>query len=722
MAELLIYNEVIAVDQSDIKKFIDNELTVVSRIDVSKLIESELIVSSRADISKFFYNEITVVPSPSKRETISSNAIITPHHLMNILSDTKIKVLGKITTILSNAVVSMKYSSDILSDACIFRQPKQTINSEAEIFHPHVNIVSDASILKTYIQNIFSDARILVHHKLKTLTNLTTKLRRKTLVQLSFITAKNRILRICDSNLTTMFRAKQSFVTDLRTKLSNYDDIQPKTLDSIIVKKDGIELYDVDYSTLKLQFNLGRTPSNASFILARYHDRINQDINGNTSIITNKNKIEIYDDTILLFIGYITQIKAESTTDTVAVVAEDARYKLYSSSYKIEYGIKYDTDSATPFPNYTLFSKSTAVAITEILDLLVSSGDIAGYDTVDFGFLSEYVENTSDCGSLLDSLISNSANVNWYIDAYEYVRFQKIESGTQKTLALSSINERRHLYDVIVDNINLNEAGSSYYSSLEVHLGKVYKKIYGGFIVYQEWLDVHGVWNMPPGKQDVRIFNFQGFKRDGDNGYGANFIGEGPMTYASVNGGHADFQWLEDDSIVDSGIVVIGSGQPKKIYYSSNSDKKISNTFREVAQADGPWGPNTNWLYESTEETYDYTSYALDNAQFELSQNNKLTSSATVTLSLDAFEYYNIKLNDLIGLSNTLILNFYNNQNGFPLNIENINIDCATRIVTLSLTNYGKTYYQRTVSALQNYQAPTHKQIEYQHSYWVHGV
>ena len=86
-----------------------------------------------------------------------------------------------------------------------------------------------------------------------------------------------------------------------------------------------------------------------------------------------------------------------------------------------------------------------------------------------------------------------------------------------------------------------------------------------------------------------------------------------------------------------------------------------------------------------------------------MSQNNKLVTEASITLLLDAFEYYNITFKDLINITNTLQTNIYKNNNGFPLNIDSISINCSNRIVSLNLTNYGKTYYQRKGNYLKNY-------------------
>ena len=50
--------------------------------------------------------------------------------------------------------------------------------------------------------------------------------------------------------------------------------------------------------------------------------------------------------------------------------------------------------------------------------------------------------------------------------------------------------------------------------------------------------------------------------------------------------------------------------------------------------------------------------------------------------------------------------NIYKDTNGFPLNISNISINYFTRTVTLSLTNYGKSYYEKSKNYLFKYTPP----------------
>ena len=116
-----------------------------------------------------------------------------------------------------------------------------------------------------------------------------------------------------------------------------------------------------------------------------------------------------------------------------------------------------------------------------------------------------------------------------------------------------------------------------------------------------------------------------------------------------------------------------------------------------------PSGNGYDYLVAISEENYDLKNYAIDVAQHELSQINKLITQGAITLLLDAYTYYKLSFKDRINLTNTIRANIYKNSNGFPLHIDGISIDCSTRKVTLSVTNYGKSAYLRSVSYLKGY-------------------
>jgi len=582
----------------------------------------------------------------------------------------------------------------------------ETLNLSDDI---HVNI-NQENIELTETINLSEDVRA-TNGKYIFSTDLRTKIS-KVFKCLTNLITNIRTLKKYSTKLYTKAISSNKFLTDLRTRVSDYDAIQPGNLDDFIVKLDGIELTDVDYSTLRITYNQNSTPSNATFTLGRYHDKLDYKLNNVFSEITNENKIEVYDGTLKIFTGYITQINANSNTETVSITAEDCRYKMSKISMELWYGGTYNLEEG----DYnTVYSKNVNVAILEVISEISSL--ISGYDTPTFGtlFVPEYNNSYNDCASLLTDLITNSANASWYIDANERLMFSKVGQGDIKTLQLSSVGNKRHVYDTIVDNVVLNKKIDSYCTSYNVKLGKHIIKTwnrteFSGIVAYP--------WELKD-KPEFTDFRFQ--KQYTNKklyvGSGVTIVGVYVQDKGWIIEPFIVIQYLAKYSEDDLGDITVGSGEPKKTLDLTNYGKKEINviwmekTKKELNEMG--YFKNAEWFKGSDDsqvyltkiqgESYDYSIFAKDLANFNLSQNIKLITQSTVTLLLNAYKYNDIKLNNRINLSNTIESNIYNNNNGFPLNIDSISIDCATRIVTLNLTNYGKNWYEKTGNYINNY-------------------
>jgi hypothetical protein len=169
------------------------------------------------------------------------------------------------------------------------------------------------------------------------------------------------------------------------------------------------------------------------------------------------------------------------------------------------------------------------------------------------------------------------------------------------------------------------------------------------------------------------------------------------------------YQWQRINTTTDLTDITVGSGEPKKTIYLTSYGKKTSNGHYEERERVRDWYLNNRtevWLCWVKDNTYDYTTFATDLANFELSQSNKLLTTANVSLLLDAYKYYGLTFANLINLTNTIKSNIYNNQNGFPLNIEGIHIDCSRRVVNMSLTNYAKSWYAKSQNVNSTYEIP----------------
>lgn len=644
--------------------------------------------------------------------------------IQNITSDANIKTLGNQQIINSDSnikVIGMQ--KEITSDAKIIFQ----------------RYITSDSIIKTVNnqQNITSDATIQSIIKLPIDTNFFTRLIKSLIVQTSLSTIINRTLGKITTKLNTCLSINNTVETNLSTRLTSYNTIAPRPLDSIIVYKDGIALTDVNYSTLKIQYNLNSTPSNATFTLARHHDDLDHNLFGGSSIITANNIITVYDGSILLFKGYIRRINANSSDDTVGITAEDIRYRINEIEVSLYYG---------GYNSKEIFDENITETIYNTIDsALIYVLGVAGITPVGVGsgFVPEPTYFVGKCGEIIDTLIGNSMTANWYTDVNEKFIIQKVATGQIKTLPLSGINMHRHIYDTVLNDITLNKTTSSYAKSLEVKLGKEVVKAYVNWQclgrhyyftrnLAMEWDTGGAPLNDPVNGQpnagnwryvDYTMFMDEKTKKDitTDLNYIKNVQLKGheePQIFATqtahwYTGNQicldpffiwapeslaplvqvqyiAQYKWL--DYTVDLPSISVGSGIPKKKLDLSQYGMKIVQNPPMITKQ---WGTKT-WLGWQYEEAYDYTVYARDLANFELNQNNKLLTEASITLLLDAYEYYGINLSSLINLSNTTLPNIYNNTNGFPLNISGVTIDCATKMVTLNTSNYGKSFYKRT--------------------------
>jgi hypothetical protein len=652
--------------------------------------------------------EVELLESGTPSESISDSIILDDTWLLQLNPDNQAIsdsiILDDDWSILSNP--DQENSSDILdlSDQWFINK-----NPEDEIFSENV-FLSD-----NWFTDLTGEFSTIFNTQLNTVLNsflnIFTDLRTSFFTKTSYQTHLN--LKVLE---------EISYSTDLRTRNSSYDLVPIGTLNDFIVKLDGTELLDVDYNTLNITLNLNTTPSRAEFVLARRHDNLDKMLDGSTSIITANNKIQIYDGIILLFTGYISEINADSSTDTVTVIAEDVRRQLSQISFELEYGGAYlpdsnhngipdeidtNTDNYND-PSYIKKDINTYHAFTNVITEVGSL--ISGVDDYSFlgSYTPEYTKNFNDCNSFIDQLVRQTANANWYIDENERLKFQKIDNGQIKNIPLSSLNLKRHPYDLILSNVQLNKMPVGYAQSLTVKRG------YNDVKTWRRQ-EFKGYINFDPSvlqqSSELSYIDFQVWGQD----FGVNrlYVGINQIIYGAVGIDGwillpiVDVQWAYTSHkyLPD---ITIGAGLPNKTLFLQSYGVKSTNAQWTEAQRQTSYlSPTTTWLVHRTEAFYDLQNYLLDLANFELSQNNKKVTSATASMLLDAYEYYNLNFADLINFTNTLQINIYKDNNGFPLNINGIQIDCSKRIVTLNLTNYGKSWYVKTKSYIANYTPPS---------------
>lgn len=610
----------------------------------------------------------------------------------------------------SDEIIEISEESEFQED---LQKDEEIIISEESVISQSLEKIEEDEIIEISEESQIGEVGDIDEIFSTDLRTLIAKAQRYATYLLTFLFSSQKY----NTKLKTKVDTEEIFDTDLRVRYDDYDSIDIGGLDDFLVKLDGSELTDVDYSTLRITYTLNSTPSSATFVLARRHDNFDYQLDGTHSEISDENKIEIYDGSIKIFTGYITQVQGLSQTDTIQITAQDIRYQLSRVSVDLWYGGKWEQDEDDE-DKYNEYKRTIGYALNTVLSTI--SSYISGYDTIPFAtsHVPEYVETNSPASNLLDTLITQTANANWYIDENERLRFQQIGRGSIKSIPLSSLTVHRHAYDAIITDVTLNRQSSAYAKQLTVKMGshiirKWARREFSG------WMS-----NIPEFYRNLKEklnFCFQQWDERRSNRW---YVGINETIYGYVSSDGwvlkpvvvIQYQTYDEDDDLDD--IIVGSGSPTRtIHLNSYGKKEVTNRWEEKLKIGnkggndgGIGGPDEDdipYLVSVREESYDHTAYATDIANFELSQNNQLLSIATITLLLDAYHYYGLNLASRVNLTNTIGANIYNNNNGFPLNVDRIEFDCSTRIVSLSLTNYGKSWYVKTANYMSKYTPPS---------------
>ena len=163
-------------------------------------------------------------------------------------------------------------------------------------------------------------------------------------------------------------------------------------------------------------------------------------------------------------------------------------------------------------------------------------------------------------------------------------------------------------------------------------------------------------------------------------------------------------QHMYDNTTVELGYYYVGTAPYKEV--NTRNGKYIA--------WGGYWQDKSDGLYTVTNKHYDYTGYDRQFAEIEyqkmLNINDSILplTSASIDLTLDALLFYNLALLTKINIVNTIESNIYNNSNGFPLSIKEVNISSQNMKVNLSVDN------KKSISELDalDEQLPTDEQLD----------
>jgi len=442
--------------------------------------------------------------------------------------------------------------------------------------------------------------------------------------------------------------------TDARWIQFEYDEISqsPINYTDIQVKINGTDLAPLDDVNLK-SISITHTKedkSTASFQLHRKHDKINFDNQGNSSQITNNNAVQILINGNTEFSGTIQSLTADSQTETVFVVAE--------------------MDEPADRRSVILLPLSTIGQSLHSYDCLV-----------------DVISNEKPTLNT-DVLITNENGLFW--DGAEWVGTRNSGLSFVSVVAAQAYIDNHNVLSLFTSQDIWTvpyKANPEYFNGIQVNLGTE--------ISQQNWrynslADVaddieDGTFTPLQGWEYFWFASFENFITNTINtsyNYLGTTLGSLSTDTWRVTGASYHLQKREEDISTDLGWYYVGS-EPYQIISTENG--RLITKNRDEPKSDG--------LYRVKDESYDYEQYAKDVADLEYSKLKNINdtilprTSASISVSLDAYYFYRLKLLTRINLENTTTANLYRNSNGFPVAIKSITVSTDNMTVTCQCDN-----------------------------------
>lgn len=443
-------------------------------------------------------------------------------------------------------------------------------------------------------------------------------------------------------NSNFVFLKTENNIVNSDIRFSQYDYGE----ESIIARTDfhvyinGVETGDVTLDSIRVT-KADETKNSASFSVARKHDDLDRTLEGVSSEITNHNAVIIKIKDITIFTGTIKEIQCYST-ERIDITAESANFG--------------EVDFSTV--NLSLQSLNTQLSI---------------YDVI-----------LNDINIFNPSIDENEENPLIYkgvsVDLGDSIIQTVIRTGELGRYPSISINTGEGNFH----NHNL---------AIEVNQG-TYKPNpnYTYFWWVSGWKkDTKGFWNLLNYSLRNNVFSVD-YKNSWFYNNLAYYIG---TSLSDVNSGifHFDFVRAIKQQVFDPITVVLGDytlgSAPYKTISARNGKKfypprYVDDSFFGLI-LDRPYGHN-------------HIQYAKDVAAIEFDKMKTINDEilpvtrANINLTVDAYLYYNMKLNTRLNLDNTSLAGTYKNNNGFPVSVKGIEISSNSMQVKLICDNTKSKY------------------------------
>lgn len=476
---------------------------------------------------------------------------------------------------------------------------------------------------------------------------------------------------------------------------------------------DSVELVstDLDLRSINISKTVGEK-SEATFLLARRHDDLNTNLEGNNIAINAQNDVRIDIGTTTIFEGKISELNClyQESTDQVEVRA------LSNSE-----GVFQFNNINLPLPSldeqlsiYHILMQNPNI-FNPALDDQDNNPDQFNGILADLGQIEKEnlirLSSFTDGGALAEDILDGAFNPKQNFTYFWFVRAGLITPEVSQT---STPNQGgNNLEDGFLPLI---EFPTTEFPDFNIN-DNIFNPSYNDFVTsfaIQRYVGTSlsglssDLWDLISASYKYQRI----YENDIDasiitedfEGGGSTFTLEDNPTYGFssvrtvlVNGLERDFTFTGLNQVnIPSGT---NTNDTVKIAYGIRDFAVGTAPFRIISVRNGEFIPKETWVdkadgfYREKKDAFNFEEYVKEVVQLEY---DKLTNingstfpntSCEFTTTIDGFLHYNIKLLTRINVDNTTSPNIFKNNNGFPVSVKTININSGSMNVTLTCDN-----------------------------------
>lgn len=513
-----------------------------------------------------------------------------------------------------------------------------------------------------------------------------------------------------NSEFTFLSYNKFFIRTDFKFLSDPVSDIEPIRQRDFRIYIDNVEVIDPDLSldSISLTHTIDQE-SVVTFKLNRRHDDLNHNLDGDLIVINAQNDVRLEIDGRVEFDGKITDLDCQynQTSEQILVTASQVQ-----PDYQ--------------FNNVTVPLSSLDKRLG-LYDVLIQNPKISNPFIDDrIIILSDLDEYWTNAGTWSTSL--NDVKVfSTFQEAADYITATKLTNPTfaSKNPRVGSPVKNPKKYMGVVANLGQLKQQNHLNYYFSDPFGSIADSIQNGtFIPKQNWTYFWGAFVIKPSffasittpnnsqffstqvpsvdsdtsttafeKIKLPVFKLPTFQWPGSvnatgqtTGIYFQYIGTSLSPISSdiwslKNAPH-HYQRIYPDTITELGYYSVGSAPFKEV---NPKNGRLNPMWFYTDESDG--------LYFNIDESYDYTNFVKKVVDLEYEKLKNINGDilpearCSLSLSIDAYYFYGLKLLTRINIDNTFEPNTYKDNNGFPVSIKSITITSSDMLVSLQTDN-----------------------------------